>query len=205
MNMSKRADHVLDYLLRKGANAHGALPTQLALLKLLYFVEGWSWALLGRALVDEPMQAWKLGPVVVSQRDRMEEFKERPVPLSIAGPTPEKFFSIDETALMDAVWQRYAVENPGSLVGLTHLRGSPWAAIRKTHGVPWGAHSRIVIPSSDIRDYFTRLHRRARDYRISRMVEEHRTMSDADLDEEQDFLMTEWLAGSDGVAWVTQH
>jgi hypothetical protein len=43
VSMAGKANAVIDYLVLKGANAQGELPTQLALMKLLFFVEGWSY------------------------------------------------------------------------------------------------------------------------------------------------------------------
>lgn len=62
------ANAIVDYILRKGPNDQHGLPTQLTLMKLVYFVEGWALALLGCSIVQEQIYAWRRGPVVKSQR-----------------------------------------------------------------------------------------------------------------------------------------
>jgi uncharacterized phage-associated protein len=161
VSMAGKANAVIDYLVLKGANAQGELPTQLALMKLLFFVEGWSYPLLGRSLIGEPVKAWRLGPVIVSQRDRLKTFGSTFIPASFVSGNPDSVLGPDETALIDDVWRRYAIENPSSLVGLTHLRGSPWHRIRKMNHVDWDAASDIDIPGEMIRDYFCDLYGRA--------------------------------------------
>jgi len=177
-----KADAIIDYLILKGPNALGELPTQLTLMKLLFFVEGWAQALLGRSLVNEPIRAWQLGPVVVSQRARLSTFGASAIPQSFVKADPCALLERDEIALIDEVWRRYAVQNPGSLVGLTHLRGSPWHIVRKMHGIDWNDKSTShVIPSEMIGDYFRDLYERARRWRIDRAVRQHEDMSAEEL------------------------
>lgn len=54
--------------------------THLALQKLLYFVQGWSRALLGKALFDDECQAWVHGAVYPCVYDVFQQFKAAPLP-----------------------------------------------------------------------------------------------------------------------------
>lgn len=201
------ADAVLDYLLLKGSNAQGQKLTQLALLKLLFFIEGWSNALLGKSIIDEPFQAWRLGPVLVSQRKRLRSFGPEPVPVSIANKEKADSLPEDVKGIIDEVWRRYALENPGTLVGLTHLLNSPWHLIRKQNDVLWDDDSNVEIPKTLVSKYFMDLLDKARKQRIEDAIKEHSLKSNEDESELQALLLTEWdqFSGSGGNrAWVTQ-
>ena len=45
------------------AKEQGRDITVMQLLKLIYIANGWSWALLGKQLVRDPVEAWQYGPV----------------------------------------------------------------------------------------------------------------------------------------------
>jgi uncharacterized phage-associated protein len=48
----------------KVAKRNGVLLTPMKLQKLVYFAHGWYLALLGKPLINEPVEAWKFGPVI---------------------------------------------------------------------------------------------------------------------------------------------
>lgn len=202
--MSK-ADAATDYLILKGANAQGELPSQLAIMKLLFFVEGWSYALLGRSILQEPIEAWKLGPVVPTQRQRLKQFGAAAIPRSFVQGDPANDLDADELAVIDNVWHRYAIENPGTLVGLTHLRGSPWHIVRKDAGIEWDAPSTILIPPDLIRNYFCGLYEEARRMRIAQAIEANEKMTLDARTDEQAALAAEWNSRGEEIAWVARH
>lgn len=200
------ADAIIDYLVLKGPNANGEKPTQLALLKLLFFIEGWANALLGRSVIgDECFQAWRLGPVLPSQRKRLKDFGANPIPSEFADK--ERAGSIDPELrrVIDEVWRRHAMENPGTLVGLTHLIDSPWHTVRKANGIAWKTDSKVEIPPQTIASYFSDLFEAARKRRADAAIAEHASRTRSEDDELQAMMLAEWeqLSGNgEDRAWV---
>jgi len=90
----------------------------LRLQKLLYYCQGWSLALLGRKLFDEPIQAWVEGPVVRSVYDWFKGSRS-PIEPATAGD-PDGAISRTEAALVEMVWKEYSRYTPQELVAKTH-------------------------------------------------------------------------------------
>jgi uncharacterized phage-associated protein len=62
------------------AHREGVPVDPMKLLKLVYIVYGWSLALLKRKLFNDPIEAWKLGPVVPSIYYQFQRFGRDPIP-----------------------------------------------------------------------------------------------------------------------------
>lgn len=122
----------------------------LHLQKLLYYCQGWGLALLGRPLFDQPLYAWKYGPV---ERDVYNVFKGRSdavMPHEL--PLPSKPLSSTAAALVEMVWKEYIRFTPSELVEKTH-REPAWLEARA--GSPTGAHSDAVLSHTTMREFFT--------------------------------------------------
>jgi uncharacterized phage-associated protein len=94
-------------------------------LKLVYIAHGWNLGNFGNPLINEPVKAWRYGPVVPSLYHAYKHFGSTPIedcPQKAAG-----IFSEKEAALMDAVWNGYGGWSGISLSTLTHEPGSPWS------------------------------------------------------------------------------
>jgi len=127
-------------------------PTNLEIQKLLYFCHGWSWALLGRPLVNEEFQAWQFGPVLPSVYHKFKVFSSNPIPadhpiFTTIGQLPPHS---QESKLIERVLQVYGGYRGYDLVNLSHAADGPWAEV-------WSNHSSDVIPESKIQKYFLRL------------------------------------------------
>ena len=121
--------------------------TPMELLKLVYFAHGWYLALSGVPLINEPVQAWRFGPVIPSIYHAFKRYGSGPI---IALATSDPFeppiwgaqdsvaaheYSIDdgldsnenETAkrLVRKIWEQYGQFNAIQLSNLTHEDDSP--------------------------------------------------------------------------------
>jgi len=112
----------------------------------VYFAHGWYLALAGMPLINEPVQAWKFGPVIPSLYHILKGYGNNAVraPLTdvdasfwnLGEPVIAHEFSIDDGSdpkenalakeLIKKVWEVYSGFSPIQLSNLTHVPGSPW-------------------------------------------------------------------------------
>jgi uncharacterized phage-associated protein len=148
--------------------------TPLKLQKILYFAQGWHLAYFDYPLFEEPIEAWKYGPVVssiyfaLSSRIRNEVITE-----PIKGPIvhdgvysegiPEmKFPDADSELFMQSVWKTFSKKKAWELVSMTHINGSPWKQVvnsRKnkefdTDSEWYGESHNAIIPIDLMRSHF---------------------------------------------------
>lgn len=144
------------------AYADGRRISPLKMQKLVYLAHGWYLAVTGRPLLNEPIQAWKYGPVIPSI---YKEFKENgsdviTFPASVyrngqfAPAKMDEEGSLEDVAtarqVVERVWQQYKSFSASDLTTLTHEEGSPWDQ------TPNKDELGTVISDALIRDYFVR-------------------------------------------------
>lgn len=152
--MSVNPNLVVDRLLALGHDS-GRPLTQIEVQKLLFFVEGWHLAMVGEPLFEEDFRAWANGPVIPSVYDRLKRYSSKVIPRS-------EIKSLDFIALgglvldlISRVFETYKENDPGAMVGLTHLPGTPWVQVRSEHGIPKGAPSSEAVPKSLMKAWFS--------------------------------------------------
>lgn len=144
-----RATTVANEFIRR-AKASGRTLTPMQLVKLTYIAHGWSLALLGRALIRDPVEAWKYGPVIPELYRSLKHYGSQAVTSSI----PRSIFSGDEAMddvdqrLIDEVYAKYGLLTGVQLSHLTHKPGTPWFRAYDPNG--WG----IAIPDDTIQQHY---------------------------------------------------
>ena len=141
--------------------------TKMQLIKLVYLVHGWSLAFLGRPLVEDRPQAWKLGPVYPRLYKKLSGYTSQPVnQLILDGatglPYVARFETDGEVALVRQVASSYAKYDAFSLSDMTHQSGTPWSL---TYNNGRGVYNEI--PQQDLSGYYDRL-------RVARGLDEKR-------------------------------
>ncbi len=127
---------IANYLLDLASEA-GRPLTQMAILKLIYFAHGWYLATKNHALVMQPFEAWKYGPVLKVVRDAFKEYADRPIESRarafdlISGESFEVCPKIQEgdADFLRGIFQEYAGIDAWTLSNITHEPGSPWDQI----------------------------------------------------------------------------
>lgn len=153
--MTYTPQHVANYFLDK-AEAECVPITPLKLIKLVYIAYGWVLALLGRRLFEEPIEAWKHGPVVPSLYHEFKHYRGDPITDDAlfydldTGKAFRPTISADDTGMrsvLDKVWAAYK-------------RFSGWALRQKTHetGTPWHQTYDPNIMSKPIPDHLIKPH-----------------------------------------------
>lgn len=122
--------------------------------KLLYFAEAWSLEILDRSLFQEPIQAWKFGPVVPSVYHEYKPLERSTIPFEAV----EMYADLDPklAAVVRASWDYYRDFAVHALVDMTH-REMPW--LRARDSLPRDAKCDRPILREWIRETY---HRRER-------------------------------------------
>ena len=119
------AQHILTR--RRQSNSDTVTPMQL--VKLAYIAHGMTLGLLGRALLDEQVEAWKYGPVVRSVYDAVSKYGSSPVETVV----PQEFYTAyegfltpPEINIINYVSDTYGNIPAFTLSYATHAEGTPW-------------------------------------------------------------------------------
>jgi uncharacterized phage-associated protein len=149
--------------------------THLKIQKMLYFAQGWYLAYHNVPLFEDPIEAWKYGPVVrsvyfaLNDRPKNESLTE-PIEGYVLHGTdyaawgfPEMTSRDDDAEdFMRFIWRSYSKMEAWKLVSISHARNSPWdkvanSAIKRTAAMEaewYGQYYDLVIPVELIRSYF---------------------------------------------------
>ncbi|WLE26409.1 Panacea domain-containing protein [Xylella fastidiosa] len=112
------------------ASQEGRALTPLQVLKLVYLAHGWCLGVHRQPLIDEPVEAWRAGPVIRSLYNAIKQYGSN----AITERLPVRWFSwgralkIDATAaaILASVWVTYRRYGGVELAEITCAEGSPW-------------------------------------------------------------------------------
>lgn len=138
------AAHVANFFLKRAKSDEKKLDL-LKLLKLVYIAFGWVYAFLDRKLFQEPIEAWKYGPVVDSLYHEFKHFGGVPIDKDFRATSFNLFDAYDKNKekkeatkpeipaeekdlmnVLEGIWRSYMDTPPNKLVYLTHMKGTPW-------------------------------------------------------------------------------
>ena len=149
-------NHIANFMLDRADEEERPI-SPMKLLKLVYIAYGWYLALFGEKLFEEPIYAWKHGPVIESLYHEFKHFRAAPI------TQPSVDFDLDTfdinvpridkenepvNLILERVWDAYKQFSATALRNKTHERGSPWHAVYE-EGKP-----NIQIPDELIRNHF---------------------------------------------------
>jgi uncharacterized phage-associated protein len=150
------------------AERDGDTLTPMKIQKLVYFAHGWNLAIRNEPLIDEPVQAWRWGPVIpslyhefkiygnspITERATVSEWDDKNSVVHVVAPRlPAN--DHEAAAIVDRIWEVYKSFSPIQLSNMTHESDTPWRQIvnENPKGVPRG----LVIPNDVIRAYFLKM------------------------------------------------
>ena len=130
------------------AEEDGNQLTVMQVLKLVYFCHAWMLALYGRPLIEQPIEAWRYGPVIP---DVYLSFKEyRGGPITSRAHVKDYDFDDEESHIIKEVYQKYGFLSGIRLSQLTHASDTPWDQV-------WGANRQnSIIPNLLTKQYYSR-------------------------------------------------
>ena len=137
---------IANYLISRTPGGLDALQV----MKLTYICHGFMLGSSGRPLIEDDVEAWKLGPVV---RKVYGHLPGGPNP--IVGRLPSYNHTTDledgEKAIVDSVLANYGQLSGLTLSSLTHRPGSPWERTWTTYG------KNAVIPQALIASHYANI------------------------------------------------
>ena len=145
---------VANYFLSK-ASKDGRAVTPMQLLKLVYIAHGWHLGYFKEPLINEPVEAWKYGPVIRSLYQQVKKYGGG----AVIGPLPTATLwgantpiTGESASLLDSVWDSYASYSGVQLSSMTHQPGTPWY---KAYNDLGGKNcDNFPIPNADIRQHY---------------------------------------------------
>ena len=147
--------HVANFMLERGEKESRAI-TQMKLQKLVYI--GYGWALVfNETLFEDPILAWKHGPVIRSLYDEFKHYGNEPITersiewdLDDCEFTEPEIPDSDEKSriILGKVWDVYKHFTASALRNKTHEEGSPWSTTWEKDG------KNSPIPPELIREHF---------------------------------------------------
>lgn len=158
---------VANYFLDMAEHAGKSL-TPMKLQKLIYYAHGWHWGLYDEPLLEEPIQAWKFGPVIPSvyrefkgagsgpiydRASRIDWNKFEMIPYEI--PKEDK----KTIKFLNRIWEQYSPISAAKLSQRTHMPGTPWEITRKGYE---NDERHLIINDEVIYEYFKDLVKKAK-------------------------------------------
>jgi len=114
--------------------------TKMQLIKIVYFIHGWSLAFFGKPLVEDRPQVWKLGPVYPRLYKSLAGYTSESVNKKIIHketgiPHVAGFLLPNQRQLIDDITSGYGKLHAFVLSERTHEKGTPWDIAMKSKGL----------------------------------------------------------------------
>jgi uncharacterized phage-associated protein len=106
------------------ANEDGNQLTIMQVIKLVYFCHAWMLGLYERPLIEQPVEAWRYGPVIRDVYDSFKNYRGKPIKPKARVPAAD--LNDDEQDLINQVYRKYGHLSGIRLSELTHEDGTPW-------------------------------------------------------------------------------
>lgn len=138
---------IADYFVKKALSLNEAI-TNMHVLKMIYFAQGFGFTELNRRLIKDEFYAWQWGPVEVNTYKAFRRYGGGPIK-NISNTTNDELDDIalrlDITQFLDKIYKLRSI-NPFVLSEKTHEPNGPWAQTRAYN----------IIDVNLIRDYFNK-------------------------------------------------
>lgn len=160
--MSHSSLAIANEFIRRAAENDARPLTNMQIQKLVYLAHGWNLGACGEPLIEDPVEAWKFGPVVRRLYAALSRYGNSPVTSLISWGDDTILYSGDdgdeayeeleegENNVIDLVWRNYGKYPAFKLSALTHQPNTPWSQT-------FALGSNRVIPNALIEDHFRRL------------------------------------------------
>ncbi len=115
--------------------------SHLQMQKLLYFAQGWSLAIRGRALFEDRIEAGRYGPIVPIAFDAFEKFGLGPITEPASSPSywsqpggnVPPISDKEDLQFVLEVWSTYKKFSALELASISLRAGGPWSILKEEH------------------------------------------------------------------------
>jgi uncharacterized phage-associated protein len=136
--------------------ATGDELTPMKLIKLCYIAHGWHLGLFEKPLLDEPVYAWKFGPVVTNVYHTFKDYKNSQITGYAHTQKGIELPKDEQTeALLKKVWDVYRKYNGLQLSTMTHQKDTPWDIVWNQMNGKDGIN--VIIPDNLIENHYKTL------------------------------------------------
>lgn len=123
------ATSLANFFIRKGIE-DGKPVDQMKVQKLVYFAHGWYLAIADKALLNEPIEAWRFGPVIPSLYHSLKYSGNQAITETIhVQKDTELDTDVELQAYLTSIWNLYLSFTGIQLSNMTHEEETPWAKI----------------------------------------------------------------------------
>lgn len=102
----------------------GQETTPMHVIKLAYLCHGWMLGIHARSLLNEPVEAWRYGPVIPSVYHRYKSFRMNAIDTDLVNRS--SYLDDDQERIVSEVVDAYREYEAWMLSTITHQRGTPW-------------------------------------------------------------------------------
>ncbi|WBT08362.1 DUF4065 domain-containing protein [Corynebacterium sp. SCR221107] len=120
------------------------------LQQLVYFAQGFAFALTDRPIVNTTFQAWSRGP---ASADLYLSLDEQTIVDTVDGGIPSRIDG-NNKVILDSIITTFDSFSEDKITHMVTKPGTPWDQVRSHHGLTLGADSNVEIPEDIISDYF---------------------------------------------------
>jgi uncharacterized phage-associated protein len=122
------------------------------LIKLTYIAHGWHLGILNSELIDEPVFAWKYGPVVQSIYQDFKGYGDNQISELYLENGCYPMASEEIQPFLNKIWDEYKGFSGVELSAMTHRAGTPWDIIWNQRG---GKNTKnAIIPNDLIKEHY---------------------------------------------------
>ena len=142
----------------KSSFATGDEVTPMKLIKLCYIAHGWHLGIYKQPLLDEPIYAWKFGPVVSNVYHKFKGYGNSQITNyahTSDGIMLPDVHDIETGMFLQKIWDVYRTHDGIRLSAMTHQSGTPWDTVwNKMNGKD---KKDVIIPNNIIQEYYSGL------------------------------------------------
>ena len=149
--MAHDAYVIANKLIQMGVEKNKPL-TLMQIIKLVYICHGFMLGIYHRPLINQPVEAWRYGPVIKELYEAMRKYGSSHITKKISRwYDKESTLDEDEQDIVEQVFDKYGELSGVALSTLTHQPNTPW-------DITWRHYKqKATIPSDLIEEYYSKV------------------------------------------------
>ena len=147
------ATTIANFFIQKGIEESKPVD-QMKVQKLVYFAHGWYLAITNEPLLNEPVEAWRFGPVIPSLYHSLKHSGNQAITCAIKEQEATTLNESDSElfSYLTGIWKLYSPFSGIQLSNMTHEEETPWTKIAREFSDQIPADK--VIDNESIKQYF---------------------------------------------------